>query len=56
MATLPDKPSLEHLKGQAKHLHAQAKSKDEPALARVGPYFGDPAKITLQQSQLVIAR
>lgn len=56
MANLPDNPSLEHLKGQAKRLHKLVKSKDETALTRVGPYFGDPTTITLQQAQLVIAR
>ncbi len=56
MAKLPDRPSLEHLKGQAKHLLKEARSQDETALARVGPYFGNPAKIKLQQAQLVIAR
>ncbi|MEM8776156.1 MAG: hypothetical protein AAGF53_14050, partial [Pseudomonadota bacterium] len=56
MANLPDRPSLEHLKGQAKHLHKRIRSKDADALMRVGPYFGDPSRITLQQAQLVIAR
>lgn len=56
MANLPDRPSLEYLKGQGKQLHKLIKSKDAAALARVGPYFGDPASVTLQQIQMVIAR
>ena len=56
MATLPDRPSLEHLKNQAKRLLKSAKAQHPEALNRVGPYFGDPARITLQQAQLVIAR
>ncbi|MEM7060952.1 MAG: ankyrin repeat domain-containing protein [Pseudomonadota bacterium] len=53
---LPANPSLEHLKKQAKRLHKAAQARDGEALAHVGPYFGDPAKISLQQAQLVIAR
>ncbi|MEM9632231.1 MAG: ankyrin repeat domain-containing protein [Pseudomonadota bacterium] len=56
MATLPSRPSLEHLKNQAKQLLKAARLLDDGALSRIGPYFGDPAKITLQQAQLVIAR
>ncbi|UUX51122.1 ankyrin repeat domain-containing protein [Nisaea acidiphila] len=56
MANLPARPSLEHLKGQAKQLHKLVRIEDQSALGRVGPYFGNPAKITLQQAQLVIAR
>ena len=56
MPDLPARPSLEHLKKQAKRLHKAAKSGETDALARVGPYFGDPSKISLQQAQLVIAR
>lgn len=56
MPTLPARPSLEYLKKQAKRLLKAAHAGDESALARVGPYFGDPAKISLQQAQLVIAR
>lgn len=56
MPTLPDQPSLENLKKQAKRLHKAASAGDTAALARVGPYFGDPSAISLQQAQLVIAR
>ncbi len=56
MITLPAQPSLENLKKQAKRLLKSAHEKDVDALHRVGPYFGDPAVITLQQAQLVIAR
>ncbi len=56
MPTLPTHPSLEHLKKQAKRLHNAARAKDDNALQQVGPYFGDPAQITLQQAQLVTAR
>ncbi|MEM1264402.1 MAG: ankyrin repeat domain-containing protein [Pseudomonadota bacterium] len=56
MANLPDRPSLEHLKGQAKQLLKRVHSQEEDALTLVGPYFGDPARITLQQAQLVVAR
>lgn len=56
MPTLPARPSLEHLAKQAKRLLRAARARDEAALAQVGPYFGDPAKISLQQAQLVIAR
>ena len=56
MSTLPVRPSLESLKKQAKSLHKAAQANDAEALARVGPYFGDPRDISLQQAQLVIAR
>ena len=53
---LPESPSLENLKKQAKTLLKDARSHDAQTLARVGPYFGDPAAITLQSAQLVLAR
>ncbi len=56
MPTLPANPSLEHLKKQAKRLLKSAQAKEPEALDQVGPYFGDPAQISLQQAQLVIAR
>lgn len=56
MPTLPARPSLEHLRKQAKRLHRAAKAEDAAARAQVGPYFGDPSHISLQQAQLVIAR
>ncbi len=56
MPTLPARPSLEHLKKQAKRLHKSVRADDVDALTMVGPYFGDPTKISLQQAQLVVAR
>ncbi|MEM6340217.1 MAG: ankyrin repeat domain-containing protein [Pseudomonadota bacterium] len=56
MPTLPARPSLEHLAKQAKRLLKAAQAGDDAALAQVGPYFGDPSKISHQQAQLVIAR
>ena len=56
MPTLPQNPSIDHLKKQAKRLLKQARAEEPEALHQVGPYFGDPSKITLQQAQLVIAR
>ena len=56
MPNLPLRPSLENLKKQAKRLVKSAHAEDPGALAQIGPYFGDPSKITLQQAHLVIAR
>ena len=56
MPPLPAHPSLDHLKKQAKRLLKSANANDPHALAQVGPYFGDPSQIKLQQAQLVIAR
>lgn len=56
MPNLPTNPSVENLKKQAKRLLKSARSSDPEALAQIGPYFGDPSKIVLQQAQLVIAR
>lgn len=56
MPTLPPRPSLEHLKKQAKRLHKAAQAGEADALALVGPYFGDPSLISLHHAQLVIAR
>lgn len=56
MPNLPARPSIENLKKQAKQLVKAARAKDPGAFARVGPYFGDPAKISLQQAHLVVAR
>ncbi|MEM8689273.1 MAG: ankyrin repeat domain-containing protein [Pseudomonadota bacterium] len=55
-AELPDNPSLDHLKKQAKRLLRSAREGDEAALGRIGPYFGHPRSIGLQSAQLVIAR
>lgn len=53
---LPASPSLENLKKRAKALVKSARARDPQALELVGPYFGDPAAISLQQAQLVLAR
>lgn len=56
MPILPERPSLEHLKKQAKALLKSAHAGEAEAHNRIGPFFGDPATIALQQAQLVIAR
>ncbi len=56
MPPLPARRSLDHLKKQAKRLLKSVRAHDPDALKHVGPYFGDPSKISLQQAQLVIAR
>jgi len=56
MPNLPSRPSVENLKKQAKRLVKSAHAEDPRALAQVGPYFGDPSKISLQQAHLVLAR
>lgn len=53
---LPASPSLENLKKRAKALLKSARARDPQALELVGPYFGDPGAISLQQAQLVLAR
>lgn len=39
-----------------KHCHKALKDGNDTAIARARPYFDNPAAITLQQAQLVIAR
>jgi ankyrin repeat protein len=61
---LPDEPSLEHLKNQAKSLRRQVRERDPQALAEIGEF--DPgaatnnpantAEFSLAAAQLVIAR
>ncbi len=53
---LPARANLEQLKKRAKTLLKSVRIKDPAALDQVGPYFGDPGSISLQQAQLVIAR
>ena len=53
---LPASPNLENLKKRAKALVKSAHAEDPKALEFVGPYFGDPGAISLQQAQLVLAR
>ena len=58
MATrdLPAVPNLENLKKQAKRLLKSVKAGDAEALARIAPYFDEPAALGLQDAQLVLAR
>ncbi|MEL7258989.1 MAG: hypothetical protein AAFN80_14255, partial [Pseudomonadota bacterium] len=53
---LPVRANLEQLKKRAKTLLKSVRAQDPAALDQVGPYFGDPGSISLQQAQLVIAR
>jgi hypothetical protein len=54
---LPENPSLEHLKNQAKTLLVRARAGDEQALAWVRDYHPDPpAELRLAGAQLVVAR
>ena len=53
---LPVSANLENLRKRAKTLLKAAHAADPAALDQVGPYFGNPGDITLQQAQLVIAR
>jgi len=53
---LPSSPNLENLKKRAKTLLASAKANEADALQEIGPYFGNPNTIGLQQAQLVLAR
>jgi ankyrin repeat protein len=54
--SLPSKPSLEHLKKQAKELLAAYGSGQEDAVRRVRTYFDPGVRITLAKVQLVLAR
>lgn len=54
--SLPSRPSLEHLKKQAKDLLAAHENGDHNAIRRVRAAFPLPAPFTLVQAQLVIAR
>src|SRR5579862_4569070 len=54
--SLPPKPSLEHLKKQAKELHAAYGRNEADALKTVAPYFPPGSKLSLTQAQLVLAR
>lgn len=58
MATrdLPAEPNLENLKKQAKRLLKSVKAGEPEALARIAPYFDEPADLGLQDAQLVLAR
>lgn len=53
---LPERPSLENLKKQAKSLLKAIEAGDAQARSRLEPYFADPASVGLQQVQLVLAR
>ncbi|MHB8637805.1 MAG: ankyrin repeat domain-containing protein [Fimbriimonadaceae bacterium] len=54
--SLPPKPSLEHLKKQAKELHAAYGRNEADALKTVAPYFQPGSALSLTQAQLVLAR
>lgn len=54
--SLPERPSLEHLKTQAKDLLAAYRAGDPDAAVRVHPYFDPAAPIPLSAAQLVLAR
>ena len=57
MPRLPEDPSLEHLKNQAKTLLARAREGDEQARAWVREFHPDPpAQLKLADAQLVVAR
>jgi ankyrin repeat protein len=59
MATLPDRPSLDHLANQAKHLLASFRSGDPDAARRVAEHHPRPAaasSFALHDAQLVLAR
>src|SRR5579872_2586528 len=54
--SLPPKPSLEHLKKQAKDLLSAHRAGDSAAQDRVSPYFPAGSELSLVQAQLVLAR
>lgn len=56
ISPLPEGANLENLKKRAKTLLKSVRAGDAVARAQVGPYFGNPASIGLQQAQLVVAR
>jgi len=53
---LPDSANLENLRKRAKALLKSVHAGDAAALEQVGPYFGNPRTISLQQAHLVLAR
>jgi hypothetical protein len=55
--SLPDDPSFEHLRGQARALHRAVRAGDAAAIARVRQSFGAPPEpFPLATAQLVVAR
>ncbi|MBC8103293.1 MAG: ankyrin repeat domain-containing protein [Cytophagales bacterium] len=54
--SLPERPSLEHLKAQAKDLLAAYRADDPAAVARVRPFFPATFSVGLSEAQLVLAR
>jgi ankyrin repeat protein len=54
--SLPPRPSLEHLKKQAKDLLGSYRSGEPSALEAIGRYFPSTADIGLAEAQLTIAR
>jgi len=53
---IPADVKLNDVRSRAKALLKSAQSGERAALDRVRPYFDEPASLTLQQAQLVIAR
>ncbi|MEV6609159.1 ankyrin repeat domain-containing protein [Kutzneria sp. NPDC051319] len=56
MPSLPDDPSFEHLRHQARALHRAVAAGDSEALARVQRSFGTFDRFPLATAQLVVAR
>ncbi len=54
--SLPDDPSLEHLRHQARALHRAVRAGDAEALARVERSYGAADSFPLAKAQLVVAR
>ena len=54
--SLPDQPSLEHLKAQARDLRTGFLAGDATSQHRVGAFFPAVAALKLSQAQLVVAR
>ena len=53
---LPSGIAIDALREQAKNLLKAVQTDDDDAIDRIAPYFRDPAGMTLQRVQLVVAR
>lgn len=53
---IPADVNLNDVRSRAKALLKSAQAGERAGLARINPYFDDPASLTLQRAQLVIAR
>ena len=53
---IPADVNLNDVRSRAKALLRTAQAGENAALERINPYFDDPASLTLQRAQLVIAR